>query len=232
MYANIDIFEFDREFVNFSVSFPGESLTCEFTVKNISIIDACFEIRFSQQENLLKIFKKYYQSDIKEVFEEIPNSQVNFGCFSLSYFEENNNLCNAKKIRIFIKKGNFPSENFLLKNEKYFKYFMPILGSVEIPKLLCLKELLNEKAKFPFISLLLEIKSKGQKFRIPYKNFSLKDIEIELIFEKMPSNNTVFCFGGKFYECQFLCFPNKMTIPSHGICQRNEKNKKLIFNFF
>lgn len=293
IYSNIyDILEIEREFVNFSLSFPGEILSVEFNIRNISNINACFEVGFSQKENLLKIFKKYYQSDINEAFKEVPNSQIQFKCFSLSYLEEDNNLVEMDKIRIFLKKGqstklilclkspqikkkiclfsaiefslvindnssknynynnsisnneyedyyrnekthnikskneyNFnpqfqnPEVKFLIKNEKHLKSYMPILGSVDIPKLLCLKELYNEKATFPLISLLLEIKSKGQKFKIPFKNFSLKDMEIELIFEKLPINKTIFHIGEKYYECQFLCFPNRLAIPSHGVCE-------------
>ncbi len=299
LYTNFsEILEVDKEFINFPISFPGEILTLEININNISNIDICFSIDFCQKENLLKIFKKHYQSDIKEIYEEIPNSQIIYGCFSLSYLEENSNLIELDNLRVFLKKGkntkiiiclktpqikkklnlftclefslifnnnfnndninnsnrynsgeslnflnnqielnemevnnynninknlknenkNFFDEKFLLKNEKYFKYYIPILGCIEIPKLLCLKELLNEKAKFPFISLLLEIKSKGQKFKIPFKNFSIKDIEIEFIFEKSLYNN-IFCYSNKFYECQFLCFPNKIYISSQGVIE-------------
>ena len=54
----LDVLEFDLEFINFSVCFPGEILTCKIAVKNISNTDACFEIGFNQQENLLKIFNR------------------------------------------------------------------------------------------------------------------------------------------------------------------------------
>jgi hypothetical protein len=67
----------------------------------------------------------------------------------------------------------------------------------------------------PLINLKLEIKSKGQKFRIPFKNISAKDIEIEFSLD-VKNNSSVFIINDKFYECQFLFFPNTICVDSHS----------------
>ena len=82
-----------------------------------------------------------------------------------------------------------------------------------------MKELYNENSKFAFMSILLKMTSKSQKFKIHFKNYSMKEIEMDLLFEKTSFNSNVFSLYKKFFECQFILFPNKLTVPSLGIIE-------------
>lgn len=97
---------------------------------------------------------------------------------------------------------------------------VPIISTLEIPKLLCLKDLSDlssQNAKFPLISLMLEIKSKGQKFKLPFKNASLKDMQIEFSIDtKVSKSLSIFVFEESYYECQFVIFPSLLDIPSQS----------------
>ncbi len=97
-----------------------------------------------------------------------------------------------------IQNGNHPEKN------------IPILCNIEIPKLLCLKQVYSE-SKLPLLSLMLELKTKGQKFRVPFKNASCKDMEIDFSLDTI-NNNSIFTVKDNVYDCQFMLFPNKLNI--------------------
>lgn len=103
IFKNIEeLIQIDIDFINFPNSFPSEIVTFEFEIKNISNINTFLELTFFQEENLLNIFKKYYQPDIKQIYENIPNSQNTFKCFTFSYFECEENIKNQENLKIEI----------------------------------------------------------------------------------------------------------------------------------
>lgn len=167
-----------------------------------------------------KAFPQY-----KDVFETLENSQLKYSCFKvissgiedIKKHEERGFLIELIVPRIKTKEDLFSLLQITTTYaDKVSYFFLPILGYVEMPKLLCLKELYTEKANLPLIAILLKTQGKGQKIKIPFKNFSLKDLEIQFYFERNTSLQNKVFIGGNLYEAQFVCFPFKLVIPSHS----------------
>lgn len=161
----------------------------------------------------------------KDVLECLENTQTKYSCFKIlskGIEEIKPNEEKNFKIELNIPKIKMKEDLFSLLQitatfaDKVIYTFLPILGYVEIPKLLCIKELYTEKANLPLIAILLKAQVKGQKIKIPFKNFSLKDLEIQFYFEGNTILQNKLNIGGIFYEAQFICFPSKLVIPSHS----------------
>jgi len=206
--------------------------------ENFSTNSKCYEV-----ENSLKKYRScFYFSHVDEL--ENLNNSGNNESHSHSQINSESNLNPTQTIKIFLKEKeekeifvNFKTP-FIKKSEKIFALakiniinYSKLQGNhtegesnfilshavIEIPKLLCLKEIYSPIAKIPLITLSVEIKTKGQKFRIPFKNLSLKDIEIEFSLDKTKSHSLFTVDGCEFYECQFIFFPKSMWIGSQQI---------------
>jgi hypothetical protein len=230
--------KFDMQEKNFSIKNESEEYQELNTILQNEIFSTnsnCYEI-----ENALKKYTScFYFSHVEEG--ENLNDTGNYQSPSHSQSNSELNLNPTQTIKIFLREKEEKEifvnlrTPFIKKREKIFalakikinnfsnnhrKYtegesnFILSHAVIEIPKLLCLKEIYSPIAKIPLITLSVEIKSKGQKFRIPFKNLSLKDIEIEFSLDKTKNNSIFTVDGCEFYECQFIFFPKSMLIGS------------------
>jgi hypothetical protein len=231
--------EIDNKFINFDISFPGQIVKRSISLKNNSKDNMNIEFKFNSKE-LNDVFSKY------EEFERITNSQNIYSCFSIQekgtsinkLILHKNEICNIDVILdtpfMKNKENLFSCLDIIKESEVVIK--VPIKGYVEPPKLVCLKEI--NGGNIPLINLKVELKTKGQKFKIPFKNLSLLDLDLDIIIEKKFSDN-FFILNGSSYQCQFYCFPNNITINSHQtatidliakITKVSDENLKPIFN--
>jgi hypothetical protein len=232
-----EIISIEKQTLNFGMCFPGEIIKRRFKIKNNSYTDKFqIEIKFNFAKDVN--FKKYFLSITCDEnntnnasFPNIENSMLKYNCFNILGKEDE--PVSERKILLkefeeteieisFTSPFNKSRENFysvihvISKNQVIHSIL--IISTLEIPKLLCLKELNSPNAKFPLIPLMLEIKSKGQKFRLPFKNASLKDMLIEISIETCVSkNSSVFGFDDNYYECQFFIFPSLLEIPAQSM---------------
>lgn len=193
--------EINKKSLDFGIVFPGEIANTKIKLKNSSITDkSVVDLLLSSQGKCFSLSENEILTEKKFLLKE--NEELEFDITLITPFRKKSERLSAT-LQIF-------TDQNLLCN-------LPINANVEIPKLLCLKEMSSPHAKFPLINLMLEVKTKGQKFRIPFKNSSNKDIEVEFSIDK---NNTlshsVFIFEENYYECQFLFFPNFLVVPSQG----------------
>jgi hypothetical protein len=63
---------------------------------------------------------------------------------------------------------------------------------------------------------MLKTQTKGQKVKIPFRNFSLKDLEIEFYFERNSGLQNKVFVNNQLYDAQFVCFPSNLVISSHA----------------
>ncbi len=192
-----------------------------FGLKNNSSHKLSLDLKFSKGNIKKKFESVVYNSNTIEY--EIENSQNIFSCFSLKedHFNELNltlkpfetETIELNLITPFVKSKRelFSLIEFFSGRENVLN--IPIIGYIDIPKLVCLCD--TRGASLPMINLKIETKSKGQKFKIPFKNFSLLDMELDIIIERKFNENT-FCLNGNIYQCQFYCFPNTFTINSQS----------------
>lgn len=212
--------EFDTNKIFFGVMFPTESKVVKLKIKNISRIQVNIEIKVTEKENL----KEYFQ-DFNDICD---NSNLKYQ----NLFQIVNNECKLSltpqqqlefeiKIEVpLVKKA----ENLFSLLEIYTNNFLdktiPLQASIEIPKVCCLKNLQNEKInKIPLIPIKIEIQSKGQRYRLPFKNYSLKEMTIEFSINKKYNLNDYYypSLGSHAYKVNILFFPSCLSIPPQSV---------------
>ena len=218
-----ETFKVNPSILKLPLVFPGETIKVKFSVINLQAQNVFIDFSFVLKEkHILKDYEAFYQ--YKDVLESFENSQAKYNCFKLS----SNSTEEIKKLserdfEVELKSPQIKSKEDLFAllqitsnfNDKTNYFFLPILANVEIPKLLCLKELYIEKCNFPLIAILLNTQTKGQKVKIPFRNYSLKDLEIEFYFEKNSSIQNKVLINNQLCESQFMCFPSNVVISSH-----------------
>ncbi len=213
-------FVYKDKYLNFDIILPGQNVKRIFGLKNNTNHKINLEIKFSQAdirnkfESLLENFNKNEK--------DIDNSQNIFNCFSLS--EEYSNDLNitlrpfetqtidVNIITPFVKNKQDLFSLIEINSGRDNILSIPILGHIDVPKLICLCD--TKGGSLPIINIKLEIKSKGQKYKVPFRNLSLLDMELDIIIERKFNDNT-FTINGDIYQCQFYCFPNSLIINSH-----------------
>lgn len=219
-----ETFTVNPRIIKMPLVFPGETIKVKFSVHNVLAENIYIDFSFVMKEkNILKdIYKEIYQ--YKDIIDSLENSQVTHNCFKAS--SNSTEEIKSLSVRDFEVELNCPqikskkdlfcilqiSSNF---NDKTTYSFLPILANVEIPKLLCLKELYTESCSFPLIAIKLNTQIKGQKIKIPFRNYSLKDLDIEFYFEKNTNLQNKVFINNQLFEAQFICFPSNIVIPSH-----------------
>lgn len=212
--------EFDLNTIFYGVMFPTESKIVKLKMKNISKIPANIEIKISEKENV----KEYFQ-DFNDICD---NSNLKYQ----NLFQIINNECkltlNPQQQIEFEIKVAVPlvkkAENLFSLLEIYTNNFLdktiPLQATIEIPKVCCLKNLQNEKMnKIPLIPIKIEIQSKGQKYRLPFKNYSLKEMSIEFTINKKYNLNDYYysSLDSKAYKVNILFFPSCLSIPPQSV---------------
>jgi len=243
------VFIVSHSMIKFPLTFPGENMKGVFSIKNAFKENINIDLQFVLKEkNLIKHQLDGQFSQYKDIIEGLENSQSKYNCFeisatqvSLSSFAEMNFEIELNAPKIKNKEDLFAVLQITCNlGNKTSYFFLPIFAYVEIPKLLCLKELYVEKCNFPLIAILLNTSSKGQKVKIPFRNFSLKDFDIEFYFERNTALQNKILINNQMFEAQFLCFPSVLVMPSHSttflelvvkvIKVRQDENSHLIKN--
>jgi hypothetical protein len=213
-------FVYHDKYINFDISFPGQIVKRIFGLKNNSSHKITIDLKFSNND-LNKKFESIL--NLSKIEKDIENSQIIFSCFSLKedYLNELNltlkpfetETIELNLITPFVKSKRdiFALLEVNLKRESIIN--IPLIGYVDVPKLVCLCD--TRGGSIPMINLKIEIKAKGQKFKVPFKNFSLLDMELDIIIERKFNDNT-FLINGETYQCQFYCFPKTLIINSHS----------------
>jgi hypothetical protein len=217
-------------FINFGLCFPGENLMKKIKIQNSSMKEkTVVEIKFSDRSNITQHFKDIIPGNLSNLVE---NSFEKYKCFQLSSHSDSNNDGQIFEKKILLKeKEELEVEIIMIApfvkrkenvygicevyNNKELVLTLPLLATIEIPKLMCLKQLNSLEGGSPLITIKLDLKSKGQKFRIPFKNLSIKDMEIEFFLDKVKNNN-IFTYNDNFYECQFLFFPKVLELQAQS----------------
>lgn len=212
--------EFDTNKIFYGVMFPTESKVVKFKIKNISKIQVKIEIKVSEKENL----KEYFQ-DFNDICD---NSNLKYQ----NLFQIVNNECKLtltpQQQVEFEVKVDVPlikkAENLFSLLEIYTNNFLdktiPLQASIEIPKVCCLKNLQNEKMnKIPLIPVKIEIQSKGQRYRLPFKNYSLKEMTIEFSINKKYNLSDYYYSSlySQAYKVNILFFPSSLSIPPQSV---------------
>jgi hypothetical protein len=211
-------------YVNFDICLPGQVVKRVLGIKNVTNESIDLEVRFSDDDNLKELFEATVSESMGDMYMDIINSQKSLKCFT---FNHNGNvltinLANGEifDLEVVLNTPFSKSKTNLFTNVEIFsknKFLqnIPVMGHIEIPKLLCLKEFKTNAGSLPLISIQVEIKSKGQKYKIPFKNLSLVDLEIDLMLEKKFNDNIV-KIDRELYQCQFICFPGNLIVPAQG----------------
>lgn len=213
-------FVYKDKYINFDISYPAQNVKRVFGLKNNSNNKISISLKFSDGEIRDK-FEKLIDN-FKNIDKDVINSQNIYSCFSFQedYLKEMNltlrpfesQTIDLNLITPFLKHKQEMFSIIEIYSSRENILSIPILGYIEIPKLVCLCNI--KGGSIPMINLKIEIKSKGQKFKIPFKNKSLLDMELDIIIERKFSNN-IFSINGNIYQCQFYCFPNTLRIDSH-----------------
>jgi hypothetical protein len=189
-------------------------------IKNISKDNIDIEIRITDKDNITDIFKTIVNENIEDIYGEMKNSFEYFSindCMAINSSLRSDEITSIDVIlkAPFVKsKMNLFSCIEILSNGVVVQN-IPIQGYLEIPKLLCLKEMNCTQANLPLISVQIEVKSKGQKFKIPFKNMSMVDLDLDIILEKK-FNDNLFTYREEVYQCQFICFPGNLTVSAQS----------------
>jgi hypothetical protein len=218
--------EVSEEFLNFEIFFPGETKRKFLRIKNLIYDNCILEFKFSSNIYIKNHFEKFYMKDNeKHINQEIENSQNKFNNFNLfeagvftkiiSFGKNEQKEIEVLMTSPFVKtKKEIFAVLEILQNKKVIQS-IPLYALIEVPKLLCLKELYADAGSLPLVHIMLQPKTSGQKFKIPFKNLSFKDMVVEFFFEKRGSNSIIYS-NDNYYEFQFMCFPNEMSIQSHS----------------
>ncbi len=183
-----------------------------------------FKLVISKEKNLFNLFKFHYK-EIIEAYppEKITNSHIQYNCFKFDSCVENQMdkdclICNLSEYEeqnldlYFITPNIKSKENLFglleLTIDDKTEELIPLLGNLEVPKLICMKEIYSPNAIYPLISLKIKIQSKGQKFNLPFRNLSVKDMAIDFDFEKNKHSYQLM-HKNNIYGCQLFCFPSR-----------------------
>ena len=209
----------NKEFINkiyFGVLFPTESIIKKIYYKNNDIKKiVCFQIRKSKNNNFSEYFKIIIDQN-KYYYNLKSNEEVNIKVLlEIPFIKFKNQIdCILDVIDI---------NNILI--DSFFLY-----ANIEIPKLCCLRSNNNLKeCNKPLIKINLDF-GKNQRFRIPLKNLSIKDIKINFNLISSPNNEDDL---NKFFICDIYLEPQKnFLIPSYDVNYFEilidiEKNKEL-----
>ena len=85
-------------------------------------------------------------------------------------------------------------------------------GVIEPPKLLCPKSVLDAHASRKVVPIAIKQIGGTQKFRIPFKNDSAKDLDIEFSFVKIGEKKEEEISMNEYLE--FFCMPGTLKIAS------------------
>ena len=219
LYKDIKYINKEKEFIDkiyFGILFPTEIVVKKILYKNNETKKiVCFKIRKNKNNHFSEYFKilidknKYYYN-LKS--NEEVNIKVSLEIPFIKYKRQVNCILDIIDIN-----------NNLI--DSFFLY-----ANIEIPKLCCLRHKNNSKE---FNKPLIQIKlncQKNQIFRIPFKNFSIKDMKINFNLLSSPNNEDDF---NKYFVCDINLKPEKyFQIQSYEvnffeILIDLEKNKEL-----
>jgi hypothetical protein len=224
-FSKVEVLDLGKGFVNFGICLPGQVMKRTICLKSLAQEDIELHIKFSTDESLNDKFRNILTENINAIYTNIQNSQIKYACFTINDNKDTTLTLTLKpeevtNIEVILTTPFAKSKVDLFTNLDIFAdnsltINIPLQGYLEIPKLLCLKELHSDCAKLPLIAIQAEIKAKGQRFKIPFKNLSLVDLELDFILEKK-FNDNIFKHNSSTYQCQFICFPNNLTIPAQA----------------
>jgi hypothetical protein len=208
--------ETSKSIINFDLCLPGQVSKRSLKIKNISKQSIELEIKFNQGKDLNEVFKSIINENINDVFGNLTNSQNIYSCFSIDVETIKLDQDEIVSINItltapFIKSKLNLFTTLEIKHNDTVIQNIPIQAYIETPKLLCLKSTAIE-GELPIILLELE---PGIKYKIPFKNQSLIDLELDFILEKKFTDNLI-KHKDLVYECQLICYPNNIIIPAQG----------------
>jgi hypothetical protein len=175
--------------------FPTEQKTFSFKILNVSNNEATIDYKISDKEKIKEYFNNY------NLTQYINGNILNT---NLIYKQ------NIFKVLSPRRKTLLPNETLdikvsvnvpLLKNkvklfsllEMYHNGYkcksISLKAEVEVPKFTCFKTVSNESFSSnngfaPLFPVKIEITSKGQKYRIPFKNFSIKEMVLNFMLIK------------------------------------------------
>jgi hypothetical protein len=196
--ANNKTLDLSDYYLDFGFVFPGEILQKIVRLRNTSNAAVKVYFNFSQERNL-----SHHFNDGKI---NIRNSYLKYKCFELKNIIDENviyiqpyqelelNLCftcptiNSHKKFYSVLEIHEMSDNTSKEYDKRNSLLLKLQAAGEIPKLLCLRKKDEREKKinseYPLILLDLNSKLREQRFRIPLKNFSLKDMKLDLFWDK------------------------------------------------
>lgn len=200
--------------INFGMLFPTEEKVEKIKVKNSSANIAQIEFKISDRGNLKEFFPNYV--------EICDNSNIEYNCLVLMNKAQKINLVQGEEVEVILKiKTPFVKKRqnlfFLLEvyNNNFLDKSIPIVSTIEIPKFCCLKNVAGSKNNStPLIPIKIELKSKGQKYRIPFRNYSLKDIKLNFVINNAKSKGKDYYISSdnKIYKFMFIFFPNELIV--------------------
>lgn len=206
--------------LSFGSVYPTAISTLQYKLKNISNQSTTIAFRISDKANVKEHFEAY--DDI------CNNSNLKYNCFRIANEKQKVTLQQNEEIVIEIEL-NAPytksKENIFslveIYNNNFIDKSIPLFAQIEIPKLCCLKSIQNATSqtncRIPVIPVRLELKSKGQRYRLPFKNMAIKDLEIEIGIDSKKNKTDSFWYNYEYYKCQFVFFPNHLIVPAQGV---------------
>lgn len=210
----------NQAILSFGLVFPTSTTTLLYKLKNISNQSTTISFKISNKANLKEYFESY--DDI------CNNSNIKFNCFQIVNKNQKVILQPNEEIIIEIElkaPHTKTKENLFslveIYNNNFIDKSVPLFGEIEIPKLCCLKSIQNATSQnhshIPVIPIRIELKTKGQRYRLPFRNMALKDIEIEIMIDSKKNKTDSFWYNYEYFKCQFLFFPNNLTIPAQSV---------------
>ena len=232
--------QFEVSFVNFGIVFPTEKKAVKIQIKNVSKNPSVIEFKISEKENLKEYFNEY--NDICD------NSNLKFqDIFKILNTQCKVTLSKQEEIEVEIQiaapllKTSQKIFGLLeVYNNNFIDKSIPLFCNLQIPKICCLKSIKNDyKSKIPLIPIKVELLSKGQKYNLPFKNFSMKEITVELSIKKKYNNDLYYSDNAQVYKVNVMFFPNILTIAPQSVsfaemiikvCKESNKENNNIAN--
>ena len=210
--------QFDLSFVNFGIVFPTEKKVVKLKIKNISKTASVIEFKISEKENLKEYFSEYNDicdnSNLKfpDIF-KILNSQCKVTLNKQEEIEVEIQILSP-----LLKTSQKIFGLLEVYNNNFIDKAIPLFCNLEVPKISCLKSLQSDfKSKIPLIPIKVELRSKGQKYKLPFKNFSMKEITVELSINKKYNNDFYYSDNAQVYKVNVMFFPNTLTIAPQSV---------------
>ena len=210
--------QFEVSFVNFGIVFPTEKKAVKIQIKNVSKNPSVIEFKISEKENLKEYFNEY--NDICD------NSNLKFqDIFKILNTQCKVTLSKQEEIEVEIQiaapllKTSQKIFGLLeVYNNNFIDKSIPLFCNLQIPKICCLKSIKSDyKSKIPLIPIKVELLSKGQKYNLPFKNFSMKEITVELSINKKYNNDLYYSDNAQVYKVNVMFFPNILTIAPQSV---------------